>query len=104
GGLHYAEISVERRRRGQKSQRLGRCLTVARALVSAKEEELLLADRPAKGAAELVALESIVGRREEIACVQRAVAEEFEDVSVELVGSRLRNRIHGRAGVKPITR
>src|SRR5262249_7675803 len=59
----------------------------ARALVSAKEEQFVLPDGPSYGPAELVAFESVLFWGEEVARIERPVAQELECTAVQLVGA-----------------
>ena len=57
-------------------------------LVAAEEEQLVLEHRAAERPAELVALEAVARRREEVARVEVVVADELEGVAAERVGAR----------------
>ena len=67
-----------------------------RSLVGAEEEEPVLDDRAADAAAKLVALEMVRHRREKVARVHRAVAQELEHRAVQLVRAGLGHDVdHG---------
>src|SRR5262249_43519489 len=68
-----------------------RILTGDRVLISEEEEQLVLDYGATDSPAELIPLEGIASGREEVARVHIAVAEIFEQVAVEAVGSRLRD-------------
>ena len=60
--------------------------------------------RAAERAAELVALQAVARRREEVARVEVIVADELEDVAAERVGARLGDQVHRRRGVVAVAR
>src|SRR5262245_403325 len=77
-------------------------LSMAHALIRNKEKSLLLYDGAAETGAELVAVERWRLTRseiEEVARVERIVAEELEQLTVELVGAGARRYVDDRAGV-----
>ncbi len=63
-----------------------------------EEEQLVLLDRAADGAAEVVVVDSGHRGLEEVAGVEIAVLNELVDGAVELVGSRLQDHVSDRAG------
>ena len=58
----------------------------------------------AERAAELVALQAVARRREEVARVEVVVADELEDVAVERVGAGLGHQVHRRRRVMAVAR
>ena len=75
-------------------------LALPQSLVGGKEERAAAKDRAAERPAELVAIERVrVGRREfeEVARVERLVAEELVGLAAELVRSRARHQVDDRA-------
>ena len=75
-------------------------LPLAKALVGREEERAAAKDRTAERPAELVALERVRVRRrelEEIARVERVVAEELVGLAAEPVGPRTRHQVDDRA-------
>ena len=66
----------------------GAALVLAQALVVAEEERLVAQQRSAERAAELMRVERRLGRREEVARVERLVAVVLEQRAAELVGAR----------------
>ena len=76
--------------------------TLRGALVSAEKEELVAYDAAADHAAELIALQRVACGSEEVARVEVAVAEEFEKVAVEGVGTGFGNDVDGTAGVQAV--
>jgi Carboxypeptidase regulatory-like domain len=70
-----------------------------RTLVSRKEEDLVLFDRTADRAAELVTLEGVPGRREEVPRVKIPIAEEFEAVTMHRIRAGLRYSVDLGSGV-----
>ena len=78
---------------------LRRIRTIARALISAEEEQLVLDDPAAGGAAELVPLQGVARGCEEVARVQIAVAEIVEEIAVKLVRAGLGDGVDRGAGV-----
>ncbi len=84
-----AEIALNHRGgRNKSSGRVrSRILAGDGVLIAEEEEQLVLDYGSADGAAELVALERVAGRREEIARVQIAVAQELERVAMEGIGA-----------------
>ena len=81
---------------GDRRWRVG---TVTGTLVAAKEEQFVLDDSAAEGAAELVALQRVVRGREEVAGVDIAIAQVIEEIAVKTVRTRLGNHVYGRAWV-----
>ena len=63
-----------------------------------EEEQLVLLDRPADGAAEVVVVDGGHRGLEEVAGVEIAVLHELVEGAVELVGSRLQDHVSDRAG------
>ena len=61
------------------------------ALIIGEEENLVLSDRAADGASELVLVKRAAGGRKVVAGIEIRVAQEFEDIAVECVGPRLRD-------------
>ena len=88
------------RRGGNMGDRLRRILAVSRALKSAEEEQLVFDDLAAGGPAVLVSLQRVVRRREEIARVQIAVADVFEQIAMECIRSGLGDHVDGRARMR----
>ena len=64
-------------------------------MIAAEEEQFVFDDRAANDAAVLIALEGVALRREEVSGVEHAVADEFENVAVKLISSRLGHRVNG---------
>src|SRR5262249_7861729 len=85
--VHYAEISIQRRGRRQKSERWRGRLPITRALIASEEEKSFSPDGSAKSSAELVPLQSIVLGGKEVACVERSIAQKLEHVSMEPIRS-----------------
>src|ERR1700744_2997037 len=102
GGLAGGEISGQHLRGGYEGSLIRRVLTRDRALVTGKEEKLVLEDRAAHGASELVALQCVARRREEGAGIQVAVTQKIEGVAVEGVRSRFHDRVDGRRGMHTV--
>jgi hypothetical protein len=65
---------------------------------------VVLLDGAADRAAELVALERVLGGREEVAGVQIAVAQKLEQISVNLVGSGFAHHVDHAAHGIPVLR
>src|SRR5580704_7469793 len=86
-------------------------VTLTGSLVAAKEEQFILLNGSAERAAELVLLQHLLSRFaggivavvEEIVRVQIAVAEEFKQRSMEVVGAGLGDNVDICAGVTPVT-
>ena len=96
GGVRHEEIMGEG---------IGNCRHVAHRLVGPesfivdKEERLVLFDRPAKGATELIlTIGRDTGAIEKVARFDRAVAQEFVGGTVILVGAALRGGVNYGAG------
>ena len=85
GSVQCTEIAGERRRGRYKRGARGRILTNAGPLIAAEEEQLVADDTAAEGAAELIALQAVLPRREVVDRVHVAVANELEQVSVPRV-------------------
>ena len=106
GRLREIAGALERRRhhRGIAVVRL----LLAQARVAGEEERLVLDNRPAKGAAELVSIERIVGRRctrwHPARRVQLLVAEELEGGAVAHVGAGLRHHVHDSRRIASVLR
>ena len=74
-------------------------------LLPAKEDEaLVLVNRTADGAAELIALERIFRVGKVVAGIEGPVAHKLERIAVPLVGARLGDDVHHRAGIVAILR
>src|ERR1700730_17614634 len=73
---------------------------VASALIAAEEEQLVLDDSAAVGAAEDIALQAVASKLQEIARIQIAIADVLEQVAVEGIGALLSDHVYGRAGVR----
>src|ERR1700722_12701302 len=83
------------------SDRLGRILAIFRALKSAEKEQLVPNDSAADGRAVLVTLQCVgPGRRKEVARVEVAVSDVFEQISVEIVRPGLGDHVDGGAGMR----
>ena len=65
---------------------------IVRALVSGEEEQLVLHDRPADRAAELVALDRVALGRKRIPRIEDSIPHEFEQIAMKLVRSRFRHQ------------
>src|SRR5262249_31376637 len=74
----------------------------ARALVSEETEDAVLAHGAANSPSELVAFERIVHRRKEVPRVHVAVAQKFEQRTMELIGAGFGNYVHHTAGVESV--
>src|SRR5215510_7770133 len=80
-------------------------LAMAQPLVREKEEGPVLDEWAAEMAAEQVALK---GRRptgvkfEEVASVERVIAQELEHLAVEFIGARARRDVDDGAGILPV--
>ena len=88
-----------------------RPLTVCGGLVGAEKEQLVPHDRPTQRAAELVALEPVVGplavrsdRRKRVGRVEPIVPHELEAVPREPVGARLRHGVDRRPRLDAVLR
>ena len=100
-GDRFARIAIRRRKGAEVPGqhgigrhirvRLRRILAGPRALVTSKEEELILHDRAAHRASKLVALQRIPGAREGIPRVKYSVTDKFEKAAVKLVRPGLRD-------------
>src|SRR5262249_32771442 len=77
--------------------RIARVLASRRALIAAKEKELVLKNRSAESAAELIALESAALHCKILASIQQVIAHQLKSVPVKLIGTRLRHSAHLRA-------
>src|SRR6185369_3112411 len=104
GGGHLAEVAGEHGVSGQAVAGGVVGLVLPRALVAAEEEELVGDDLSTQGSAELVALDGVLCRGEEVCGVDDIVADEVEDGSVPLVGSGVGDDVDKRAGVNAATR
>ena len=72
------EIAVQHRLRRHVADRRRRIAPLDAALVAAEEEQLVLDDRRAQRAAELVAVQAVACRREDVARVEAVVSQELE--------------------------
>ena len=98
------EVAVQHRLRRHEADRRRRITVFDAALIAAEQEQLVLDDRRAERAAELIAVQAVALRREEVARVETVVAEELEGVAVHFVRSRLGHQVHRRCGVMPVPR
>src|SRR5713226_1880999 len=74
------------RRRRRDDHGSGSCERLAQSLIAAKDKRLIILDRSSGKPSELVTLEwRDRGRIKKVAGIERAVAQEFEDSSVQLV-------------------
>ena len=73
-------------------------------LLAPKGEKLVFHYRPAKGAAELILMQRVLRRREEIRCVNVVVTDEFKGRPVIFIGSRAGNDVDQAAGMHPVLR
>ena len=80
-----ASIAGGRNKRGV----VRRVLTQRRPLIAAEEKQLVLHDRPADRAAELIALECVAARSKCVARVEHSISNEFKQVAVNFVRSGL---------------
>ena len=99
------EVAGEHRRRRHVSHVVVRRLIQVRALIAAEEEQPVAHDRPAERPAELVPRQPVVlslavrpYRRKPARRIEALVAKELEQVAVEVVGARLRDRVDRRPG------
>ena len=72
------------------------------ALIPSEEEQLVLDHWSANGTAKLVPLERIALWREKVSSIELVVADEFEQVAVKIVCSRLRHAVDGCPGVHSV--
>ena len=75
-----------------------------RALIPAEEENPVLGDRAADGAAELVAPQRVLRQREGVLGIEAAVADELEEAAVDIVGARLGDDVDDGGGVVAVAR
>ena len=105
-----AKVARQHGRGGDEGDNVGRRLRGARALIGTEEEDLVLHDRPADHAAELIPHETI---RVALACawidggkrarrVELVMAEELERVAMKRIGARLRRQADRAAGLVPV--
>ena len=106
GDIRGAAAEIAREHGGCRDKRGGRVvygiLTDHGVLPAEEEEYLVLLDGAADGAAKLIPLERIAGRREEVARVHIAVAEKVERVAVEVVGARFGHARNSAAGMDAV--
>ena len=93
------EVAVQHRRRRHVADVRRRVAALDAPLIAAEEEHLVLQDRPAEHAAELIALEAVALGREGVARVEAVVADEVEGAAAEVVGAGLGDEIHRRRRV-----
>src|SRR5205085_1132374 len=94
------EITGHHRRGRNETLQVGWILADRRALIAAEEEQFVLKDRAADGAAKLISFQSAVyflscggiHLREVLGCVEQVVSDKFEQVAVKRIRSRLRHR------------
>ena len=101
GGSKGAEVSVQHLLVGNKYLGADGSLANDGALVAGEEKHLVLLDRAADGAAELIALQAIRTDRKEVPRVGRGVAQELEQIPMQRVRAGLHHRVDRRAGVHP---
>ena len=108
---HSREVSPKHFRRGNELVGSKRCHSIVRGLNAAKEEQLVMHDRSAEGAAELIAVETVVSAAaavfflfEKADRIEFVIAHEIEHVAVEAVRSGLRHGIDRRAGGHAVSR
>src|SRR5215469_2319582 len=82
--------------RRQDHRTTGNSPNAAKSLIGTKEERAVLADRPPPSPTKLVLNERLFHRIEVILRVQRLVAMKFVEITVNAIGSGLRNHIHYR--------
>src|SRR5258706_12303955 len=81
----------------------GQTLYLVQAFIIGEEKSLIFFDRPAHGAAELVAAKRRdIQRIEKVPGVESAVAVKIEGASVNLVGARLGNRVDDATGTPAV--
>ena len=68
--------------------------TLNGALISAKEEKLVLHDGAAECAPELISLQRVALRRKEVSSVEDPIPHKFKRIAVEIVRTGLRNDVH----------
>src|SRR5262249_32871245 len=74
---------------------VGRILPDRRSLIAAKEKQFVLNNGSAGGPTKLVALQGIVSCREIISRVEEIIPHEFEQITMELVGTGFRDGTDG---------
>ncbi len=111
GRREGGEVAGQHRRRWHPREVGGRLLPHHRSLHGAEEEELVLHDRPADRAAELVALQAVVHAvavradlRERVRRVETVIAHELEHVSRQAVRPRLGDCVDCRPGMHSMLR
>ena len=88
------EISIEHRLAGNKGNRRARVAFGDGLLVAAKKEQLVVHDRPAEGAAKLIAFQSVAGEGKWIPGIEDSVANKFESAAVKAVAAGFGHQIH----------
>src|SRR5262245_11664497 len=89
-----AEIAVKHGRRGNVGNILRRLGTLNCALISTEEEKLVLYDCAADNSAELISLQRVALRREEISRIEDSIAHKLECIAVELIRARFCDDVH----------
>src|SRR5205085_11126450 len=87
---------------GNERDRVGWGLAGIGSLKTRKEKQFVFLDRSADGSAPLIALQAVLGGREEAAGVEGVVSYEFEHGAMPLVGARLGHRRDRPAGVASV--
>ena len=75
-----------------------------RALIASKEKKLVLNDRSADCAAELIAFQRIAAPREKVSGVEFVVTDEFKKISVQIIRARLGDAANGSCRVHSVLR
>src|SRR5439155_15092927 len=98
---HSREVFPKHFRRGNELVGSKRCHIIVRGLNAAKEEQLVMHDRSAEGAAELIAVETVVSAAtavfflfEKADRIEFVIAHEIEHVAVETVRPGPRHRVY----------
>src|SRR5205807_4304874 len=102
GGSESGEVSGQHLWRGNKRSCACRSLPDGRALIARKEKQLVLLDRTAERAAELMAFQTIVLDGEEVARIERIVTYKFKDIAVKRIRAGLHDAVHGGSGMHSI--
>ena len=75
-----------------------------RELPSAEKEQLVVDNRSSHRSAELIPFERIANGREEVACIEDAIAHELKEVPVKVVGAGLGHDVNRAGTVLPVLR
>ena len=98
-GCKSCEIARQHRWRRNERSLIRRILAERRALITGKEKQFVLCDWAANRSTKLVTFDRVTPCREGVSAIEDAVPDKLKSIAMEFVGTGLRDKTHGAAGL-----